>query len=108
MLKGCDDARTRLLWLRRGAAGVRDLWEMVTRPHSPILNEAPAAASLVHYLLWEIVTRPRFAEWLFGPAGSLNDRKGAMDHFRKAAEVGAGLGRVAASHPRASASYQIR
>ena len=29
---------------------------MVTRPRFPILNEAPAAASSVHYLIWEILT----------------------------------------------------
>ena len=35
--------------------------EMVARPRFLTLNEAPAAASLVHYyLLWEMVTRPRF------------------------------------------------
>ena len=34
---------------------------MVTRPRFPVPNEAPAAASLVHYyLLWEMVTQPRF------------------------------------------------
>ena len=33
---------------------------MVAQPRFPILNEAPAAASLLHYLLWDMDPQPRF------------------------------------------------